>query len=152
MEETPTYTLSKDLMAEVREAFALCDPKNTGMIRTEDLGAVMRALGFNHTEAELYKYVDELDEEDTGHIEFNVFVELMANTFQYVDQKKYLVKAFKMFDRDGKGFISYKELRNMFTDLGEKISDEEFDTVFREVDIDRDGIINLKDFLEAYRD
>lgn len=85
--EPATYTLSSEIMADIREAFAKCDPNNTGIIHPEDLGTVMRALGFNHTESELYRYVEELDEEYTGNIEFEAFVNLMTRTYEFLDQK-----------------------------------------------------------------
>jgi calmodulin len=36
-------------------------------------------------------------------------------------------EAFKVFDKDGNGFISAAELRHVMTNLGEKLTDEEVD-------------------------
>ena len=41
------------------------------------------------------------------------------------DTEEELIEAFKVFDRDGNGFISAAELRHVMTNLGEKLTDEE---------------------------
>ncbi|KAI8037192.1 uncharacterized protein LOC128255693 [Drosophila gunungcola] len=149
--DPPEYTLSNDDLTEIREAFALCDPQKTGRIIPEDLGTVMRALGQNRTESEIYRYSEGLDGDSLGYIELNDFIELMTRIYKMMEHNDYLEAAFNAFDRDQDGFISHSELRNVFTSLGEKISDEEFDEVFRQVDIDGDGTINWKDFVHAYK-
>ena len=62
------------------------------------------------------------------------------------DTESELIEAFKVFDRDGNGFISAAELRHVMTNLGEKLSDEEVDEMIREADIDGDGQINYEGF------
>jgi len=59
-----------------------------------------------------------------------------------------LVEAFKVFDRDGNGFISAAELRHVMTNLGEKLTDEEVDEMIREADVDGDGQINYEEFVK----
>ena len=41
-------------------------------------------------------------------------------------------EAFKVFDKDGNGFVSAAELRHVMTNLGEKLTDEEVDEMIRE--------------------
>ena len=49
------------------------------------------------------------------------------------DSEEELKEAFKVFDKDGNGFISASELRHVMTNLGEKLTDEEVDEMIREV-------------------
>ena len=51
-------------------------------------------------------------------------------------------QAFRMFDKDGDGYIDARELRHLLTNLGEKLTDLEVDEMIREVDIDGDGKVN----------
>merc|ERR1712225_237035 len=54
------------------------------------------------------------------------------------DSEEELKEAFRVFDKDGNGFISAAELRHIMTNLGEKLTDEEIDEMLREADIDGD--------------
>ena len=55
-----------------------------------------------------------------------------------------LFNCYRVFDKDGNGFISAAELRHVMTNLGEKLTDEEVDEMIREADIDGDGQINYE--------
>mgnify|MGYP002378514023 CR=1 FL=1 len=46
-----------------------------------------------------------------------------------------LRNAFNLFDQDSDGFIDATDLRNLMTNLGEKITDEDIDEMIREADI-----------------
>lgn len=48
-------------------------------------------------------------------------------------------EAFRVFDRDGNGYITAEEFRYFMTHMGEQFSDEEVDEIINEVDIDGDG-------------
>ena len=58
-------------------------------------------------------------------------------------------EAFKVFDKDGKGFDSASELRHVMKNLGEKLTDEEVDEMIREADVDGDGQINYEEFVKV---
>ena len=59
-----------------------------------------------------------------------------------------LMEAFKVFDKDGNGFISSVELRHVMTNLGEKLTDDEVDEMIREADVDGDGQVNYDEFVK----
>lgn len=48
-------------------------------------------------------------------------------------------EAFRVFDRDGNGYITADEFRYFMTHMGEQFSDQEVDEIIAEVDIDGDG-------------
>lgn len=149
--DPPDYTLPADLRDEISHAFAHCDPDRTGSIATDNLGTVMRAIGQNPTESELYRLCEELDKFSTGSIFYGDFLELMTKNYQVFDKDDVIKNAFTIFDRDDDGFVSHAELRAVFNNVGEKLTDDEFDDVFRVVDIDGDGLINWNDFYQAFK-
>ena len=53
----------------------------------------------------------------------------------------------KVFDKDGNGFISAAELRQVMSNLGEKLTDEEVEDMIREADLDGDGQVNYDGML-----
>lgn len=50
--------------------------------------------------------------------------------------------AFRVFDKDGNGYISSEELRHVMTNLGEKLTDQEVAEMIREADINGDGMVD----------
>jgi len=75
---------------------------------------------------------------DHATIDFPEFLSLMSRKMKDTDTEEELIEAFKVFDRDGNGFISAAELRHVMTNLGEKLTDEEVDEMIREADVDGD--------------
>ncbi|ELK11536.1 Calmodulin [Pteropus alecto] len=53
--------LTKEQIAEYKEAFSLFDEDGDGTITTKELGIVMRSLGQNPIEAEFQEMMDEDD-------------------------------------------------------------------------------------------
>ncbi|KAJ9505262.1 hypothetical protein QJQ45_027904 [Haematococcus lacustris] len=144
-----------------------------------ELGTVMRSLGQNPTEAELQDMINEVDVDGNGTIDFPEFLMLMARKMkvpksppphdgttgppfplsnisnmaymQETDHEDELREAFKVFDKDGNGFISAVEqcmqLRHVMTNLGERLTDEEVEEMIREADVDGDGQVNYEEFV-----
>merc|ERR1719183_509650 len=129
---------------EYKEAFALFDSDGDGTITTKELGVVMRSLGQTPTEAELKEMIAEVDANKDGTIDFKEFLGLMSKQTKERDSQEELKEAFKVFDKDGNGFISAAELRHVMTSLGEKLTDEEVDEMIREADVDGHGQVNYE--------
>lgn len=58
-----------------------------------------------------------------------------------------MLEAFRVFDTDGNGSITADELRQIFNNLGEKLTDEEISDMIEEADTDGDGEINYQEFV-----
>ncbi|WAR18963.1 CALM-like protein [Mya arenaria] len=83
-----------------------------------------------------------------GTIDFPEFLTMMARKMKDTDSEEEIREAFRVFDKDGNGFISAAELRHVMTNLGEKLTDEEVDEMIREADIDGDGQVNYDEFVK----
>ncbi|PRD23089.1 UNVERIFIED_CONTAM: Calmodulin [Trichonephila clavipes] len=114
------------------------------MITAAELGVVMRSLGQRPSELELRKMVHMVDKDGNGTIEFDEFLSMMSKKLQESDSETELHEAFRVFDKNGDGFISPSELRQVMTNLGEKLSDEEVEDMIKEADLDGDGLVNYK--------
>ncbi|CAG9865191.1 unnamed protein product [Phyllotreta striolata] len=136
--------ISEELVVEFKEAFALFDEDGDGLIDTSELGTIMRALGQNPTESELEDMIKEIN---TGKINFPIFLKIMAVKLKSTDNSEELREAFRVFDKDGNGFILASELRYVMTHMGEKLSEDEVNDMLRETEIDRDGCINYEKFV-----
>lgn len=56
-------------------------------------------------------------------------------------------EAFQIFDKDGDGLITTKELGTVMRSLGQNLSEEELKTMIEEVDTDKSGTIDFQEFL-----
>ena len=97
--------------------FDLFDTNKQDFLSGDDLGEIMRAMGFRPTEEELADLLHEVDEDGSGEIEFGEFCQLCA-TFLVEDppleeMKKELKDAFKLYDREGQSFITNETLREI---------------------------------------
>ena len=68
---------------------------------------------------------------------------MMAGLKDYEGEME-IKEVFRVFDKDGNGFISAAELRLVMSNLGEKLTDEEVDEMIRKADIDGDGQVNYE--------
>lgn len=59
-----------------------------------------------------------------------------------------LLYILRVFDRDRNGFITADELRHMMKNLGERMTDDEVETMIEEADINRDGRVNYEEFVK----
>ncbi|KAK3578521.1 hypothetical protein CHS0354_007776 [Potamilus streckersoni] len=85
---------------------------------------------------------------DTGLLDFESFLDVMASReFEDEDHETALKEAFRMFDRDGNGYIDAEELRICMVNLGEKLTLEEVEEMIKEVDVDFDGRMNYEEFV-----
>ncbi|KAJ3863874.1 calmodulin [Lentinula novae-zelandiae] len=141
--------LSEEQISEFKEAFSLFDKDGDGTITTKELGTVMRSLGQNPTEAELQEMVNEVDVNGDGTIDFPEFLSMMARKMKDIDSEEEIKEAFRVFDKDGNGFISAAELRHVMTNLGEKLTEEEVDEMMREADQDGNGTIDYNEFVNV---
>ena len=131
----------------LRIAFSLFDKDGDGTITTKELGTVMRSMGQMPTEKELLDMINEVDSDGNGFIDFQEFLTLVARKMSAeTESEEEMMHAFKVFNRDGDGFISAPELRLVMVNLGEKLTDEELDEMIREADVDGDGQINFEEF------
>ncbi|XP_033248233.1 neo-calmodulin-like [Drosophila miranda] len=143
--------LTLDQIEEIREAFQVFDRENKGCITCKELGTVMRSLGQNPTEAELYDMIDEIDLDGDGTIDFSEFLYMMSQRMEDLGSEESLLLGFKIFDRDDNGYISTLELKTTMMMLGEKVTDEEVREIMAEIDQDHDGRISYAEFLSAMR-
>ncbi|GAB0497375.1 hypothetical protein I4F81_002976 [Pyropia yezoensis] len=146
-----TQDLSEETIREFKEAFALFDKDGDGTITSTELGAVMRSLGQQPTEAALKQMISEVDADGSGTIDFAEFLTLMSRKMKSADSQAEILEAFKVFDKDGSGKISADELRQVMNNLGEKLSDEEVSEMIREADTNGDGEIDVKEFVKMMR-
>jgi Ca2+-binding EF-hand superfamily protein len=67
----------------------------------------MRALGFEPKKEEIKKMIADIDKDGSNSIDFNEFLDMMSAKMSEKDSKEEILKAFRLFDDDETGTISF---------------------------------------------
>merc|ERR1712162_82815 len=143
--------LTPQQITEIREAFDLFDTDGSGAIDAKELKVAMRALGFEPKKDEIRKMISDIDKDGDGTIDFDEFMMMMTAKMSEKDTREEICKAFRLFDDDKTGKISFKNLKRVAKELGETMTDEELMEMVDEADRDGDGEINEDEFLRIMK-
>jgi Ca2+-binding EF-hand superfamily protein len=117
--------LTEEQKQEIKEAFDLFDTDGSGTIDAKELKVAMRALGFEPKKEEIRKMIQDVDKDGSGVIDFPEFLDMMTAKMAERDPREEMLKAFRLFDDDETGKISFKNLKRVAKELGENMTDEE---------------------------
>ncbi|ROT36915.1 calmodulin [Sodiomyces alkalinus F11] len=149
MPSTAVANLTQEQYNDLVDVFKVFDRDGTGDICPTELQVAMNSLGLKPTLDEVKQMILEIDVDGDGRINFEEFLEIMAEPARPVgESKNELVAAFEVFDKDGSGSVSPSELRSVLISLGQRHSDEEIDEMVRQADLDRNGSIDYHEFVQ----
>ena len=105
--------LTEDQKQEIREAFDLFDTDASGTIDAKELKVAMRALGFEPGKEEIRKLISQIDRDGSGTVNFPEFLTMMTTKMGERDSTEEMIKAFRLFDDDETGKISFRNLKRV---------------------------------------
>jgi len=143
--------MDAETLAVLKKSFAMFDQTKSGLIETGKLLTIFNTLGQAVDSDELDKAIAEQDTEKTGKINFDAFVEIATNFLEVEDDEAMaaeLKEAFRLYDKEGNGFITTAVLREILAALDDKLTDEELDGMIEEIDEDGSGTIDFEEFME----
>ena len=150
---TRKLDIPEDKIAEYKEAFDMFDKDKSGTISAVEITKIMKNFGNPVSKKEVDRMIAEIDTTGDGELDFEEFVTLMQRNISYIEESEedLVLRAFKSFDKDHEGKITNYEFRYILTQLGDKFTDEECDTLFKECDLDNDGVLVYQDFINFWR-
>ena len=143
--------LTEEQKQEIKEAFDLFDTDGSGNIDAKELKVAMRALGFEPKREEIKQLIAHVSKDGSGVIDYPEFLDMMSAKMQERDPKEEMMKAFRLFDDDETGKISFKNLKRVAKELGENMTDDEIAEMIEEADRDGDGEIGEEEFMRIMR-
>ena len=143
--------LTEEQRQEIKEAFDLFDTDGSGTIDAKELKVAMRALGFEPKNEEIRKMIADADRDGSGVIDFPEFLDMMTQKMAEIDPREEMLKAFRLFDDDETGKISFKNLKRVAKELGENMTDDEIQEMIDEADRDGDGEIGEEEFMRIMK-
>ena len=116
------------------------------------------------------KMMLDVDKDSSGKLSYSDFLTLMTVKMAEKDTKEEILKAFRLFDDDETGTISFKNIKRVAKELGENLTDEELQEMIDEgtqnlishkvqiimfafisADRDGDGEVNQDEFLRIMK-
>ncbi|KAK3578254.1 hypothetical protein CHS0354_011576 [Potamilus streckersoni] len=139
--------VSRKQLKEFKKTFDMFDKDQNGKISGSELSQAFRLQGQYLSDKEISQIIREVDKDGNGQIDFEEFVSLMTCKCREISKEEAEMReAFKVFDRNGDGKISCKELRSVLQSIGETMTEAEFRDLMREADLDGDGSISYEEF------
>ncbi|KAG0620479.1 hypothetical protein M758_4G219100, partial [Ceratodon purpureus] len=131
---------------EIRLAFELFDTRKVGRLCYRDLKVAMRALECHVKKAEVKHLMEKYSKDDNNEIGLDEFMQIMLTKYKDKDPELNILKVFSVFDEEGKGKISIKNIRKVARELGEVFTDEQLEAMIEEFDKDEDGFVTKDEF------
>merc|ERR1711924_524412 len=130
---------------EIKEAFDLFDTDGSGNIDVKELTVAMKALGCEPKPGEIEKMI--ADDDGGGEIGFDEFLKMMTHKILNKDPKEDMLKAFRLFDDDSTGFVTFKNLKRVAKETNQTLDDIELEEMLTDADKDGDGQLNEEEWL-----
>ncbi|KAK6741720.1 hypothetical protein RB195_009535 [Necator americanus] len=141
---------------EVEAAFAMCNEERPHLLKLSDLKLVMRALGFDPRNAQIDRMTMRFREmqrmrvgghQEVDHMDVDEFLEILKEDGGEKDETADEMRtAFKLFDKEGKGWITAENLKQVAQELGEQLSEEDLEEMIKEASQDAEGRVAEADF------
>ncbi|KAL7047986.1 hypothetical protein ACKWTF_003170 [Chironomus riparius] len=99
----------------------------------------------------LDEMIEEVDEDKSGRLEFEEFIILAAKFIVEEDEEalqKELKEAFRLYDKEGNGFIPTSILKEILHELDDQLNDADLDGIIQEIDQDGSGTVDFDEFME----
>lgn len=114
----------------LKNAFNSFDREKSGSISTETVAEILRLMGQPFNKQTLDEMIEEVDEDKSGRLEFEEFIILAAKFIVEEDDEamaKELREAFRLYDKEGNGFIPTSCLKEILRELDDQLSNTELD-------------------------
>lgn len=140
--------LSVEEIEQCRQAFNTFDKDGSGTIDANELKATLEALGQNPTAEEIFLMISEVDEDNSGEIEFAEFLRCIQNQKEKLAAKADDTENVAAFvalggQKDMTGSISTEKLTAIVKDFGLTIDIEK---LISEIGKDRSGQVDYEEF------
>ncbi|KAF9802623.1 hypothetical protein SFRURICE_005528 [Spodoptera frugiperda] len=131
----------------LRRAFSMFDSEKQGRIEKEKVRTILNTMVHNYDDLELDRMLDSEDAEACGKLNFDSFVRVAIHFLEEDDEKlqKELKEAFRLYDKEGNGYIPTSSLREILAALDEQLTPDQLNEMIAEIDTDASGTVDFDD-------
>ncbi|XP_041977799.1 troponin C, isoallergen Bla g 6.0101-like [Aricia agestis] len=135
----------------LKRAFDAFDRDHKGQISTDFIGTILEMIGHMLDDDDLKELIAEYDKDGTGMLEFKDFCSLASRFMtEEMDEEALIAElreAFRLYDKEGNGYITTDVLAEIFKELDNTLTAEEIDNMITEIDSDGSGTVDFDEFL-----
>ena len=145
--------LKKEEIDKIKKQFLAIDEDGSGEISIKELRSLLQDPKLKMKEEEIDEWIVKADLNRSGTFDLCEFLNMMAEhknrelIHRAIMHRSTIRRAFKLLDKDGNGYLSKKELRQAMNKQKIKITDETFNAMFEDSDINKDGRIDYNEFI-----
>jgi len=143
--------LSEMQLETLQTAFDAIDTEKSGAIGAVAIGTILKDCGVRVSDEELMEIILEVDDDGSGLLEFEEFAQLAAKFLleeDLVEMKKELKEAFRIYDKEGNGYITNAVFVEILKELDPKLTQENLDDIIEEIDEDGSGTVDFEEFMQ----
>ncbi|XP_059617981.1 troponin C [Phlebotomus argentipes] len=135
----------------IRKAFQMFDTQKSGFIDTLKISTILTSMGQPYDKTELQTLISDNDPDQTGKVNFDGFARIAGHFLEEEDaeaMQQELKEAFRLYDREGNGYITTSTLKEILAALDDKLSNADLDGIIAEIDTDGSGTVDFDEFME----
>ncbi|XP_017786158.1 PREDICTED: troponin C-like [Nicrophorus vespilloides] len=137
--------------AILRKLFQMFDTSKCGFIETLKISTMLNTMGHIFDDNELNALINHHDPENTGKVNFDSFCSIASHFLEEEDDEsttQELKEAFRLYDREGNGYITTGTLKEILGALDDKLTGSDLDNIITEIDTDGSGTVDFDEFME----
>jgi calcium-dependent protein kinase len=140
--------LNDSQIKDLKDVFMALDSDRDGCLTHTELKAGIEKAGIKDIPPDLEKIMAEVDSDGSSKIDYTEFLAATLEKKTYA-RKDVCWAAFRVFDRDGNGQISRKELEEVLgnDEVRDEVGQDMIDKIIGETDTDGDGNISFEEFM-----
>eukprot|EP00092_Neocalanus_flemingeri_P037428 GFUD01040756.1.p1 GENE.GFUD01040756.1~~GFUD01040756.1.p1 ORF type:complete len:166 (-),score=56.87 GFUD01040756.1:41-538(-) len=146
-----TTGLEADQIETLIKGFEGFDKEGTDTISETSMQMILKSMGVKSEKEDFQNAATVVDEAGTGQFSLPQFCSIAA-TFMIEDDdermKEELKEAFKIYDKEGNGFITIEGFKDLISEIDPSLSSQDIDGIINEVDEDGTGILDFENFQE----
>jgi len=143
---------TEDQIEDIKDGFDLYDRTGEGKLFFNQVGDLVRGLGFKPTNKDVAGVLgnpkkEEMNTKTCNFDEFLTYVKTIAESQQEGTFEDF-VEGLRVFDKEGNGTVMGAEIRHVLATLGEKLTVEEVEIIFEGAE-DSNGQIHYEEFIKG---